>query len=107
MVLLEKNDIYQHLVKRLCKARNISPRKPRFENSEDVVVIHVKNHLKVGVDLECVKILNLIHQTIPLGIKYNELLYLYPGGNRLDRVTISFYKDDYMLLNKKLEEGDL
>jgi hypothetical protein len=63
--------------------------------------------LKEGVDLDCVKILNLIHQTIPLEIKYNELLYLYPGGNRLDRVTISFYKDDYMLLNKKLEEGDL
>lgn len=104
---MKKNDIYQNLLKGLCKDQDISPRKPRFENIEDLVVIHVKNHLKEGVDLECFKILNLIYQTvIPLGIKYSQQLYLYPGGNRLDKVAISFDKDDYMLLNKKLEEGD-
>ncbi|OXS63989.1 hypothetical protein [Priestia filamentosa] len=105
---MEKNDHYQSLLKRLCKADNISPRKPRFENVEDLVLIHVKNHLKEGVDLECFKILNLIYQTVvPLGIKFNQQLCLYPGGDRLDRVTVSFSKNDYMALNKKLEEGDI
>ncbi|MBK5444568.1 MULTISPECIES: hypothetical protein [Peribacillus] len=104
----QNHDYYQNLLKRLCKAQNISPRKPRFENIEDVVIIHVKNHLKEGVDLECFKILNLIYQTVvPLGIKFNQQLFLYPNGDRLDRVTISFNKNDYMVLNKKLEEGDI
>ncbi|MFE0504575.1 hypothetical protein ACWF7H_10955 [Peribacillus butanolivorans] len=104
----QNHDYYQNLLKRLCKAQNISPRKPRFENIEDVVIIHVKNHLKEGVDLGCFKILNLIYQTVvPLGIKFNHQLFLYPNGDRLDRVTISFNKNDYMVLNKKLEEGDI
>lgn len=106
--ILKQNDFYQNLLKRLCKANNISPRKPRFENIEDLVIIHVKNHLKEGVDLECFHILNFIHQTVvPLGIKYNQQLYLYPNGGRLDRVAITFNKNDYLLLNKKLEEGDI
>lgn len=94
MVNLKQNhDYYQNLLKRLCKADNISPRKPRFENIEDLVIIHVKNHLKEGVDLECFKILNLIYQTVvPLGIKFNQQLYLYPNGDRLDRVAITFNK---------------
>ncbi|MGE7770437.1 hypothetical protein ACQKMK_07820 [Viridibacillus arvi] len=71
-------------------------------------MIHVKNHLKEGVDLESFKIINFILQTVvPLGIKFNQQLYLYPGGNRLDRVAITFEKDDYVLLNKKLDEGDV
>ncbi|MED3689969.1 hypothetical protein P4534_14315 [Peribacillus butanolivorans] len=87
----QNHDYYQNLLKRLCKIQNIPPRKPRFENIEDVVIIHVKNRLKEGVDLECFKILNLIYQTVvPLGIKFNQQLYLYPNGDRLDRVTISF-----------------
>lgn len=102
------HDFYQDLLKRLCKAQNISPRKPRFENIDDFVVIHVKNHLKEGVDLECFKILNLIQQTIvPLGIEFNQQLYLYPNGDRLDRVAITFNKNDYILLNKKLEKGEV
>jgi hypothetical protein len=106
--LKQNHDYYQNLLKRLCKAQNISPQKPRFENIDDIVIIHVKNHLKEGVDLECFKILNLIYQTVvPLGIKFNQQLYLYPNGDRLDRVTISFNKNDYMVLNKKLEEGDI
>jgi len=106
--LMKQNDYYQNLLKKLCKANNVSPRKARFENIEDLVIIHVKNHLKEGVDLECFKILNLIHQTVvPLGIKFNQQLYLYPNGDRLDRVAITFNKNDYMLLNKKLEEGDI
>ena len=105
---MKQNDYYQNLLKKLCKANNVSPRKARFENIEDLVIIHVKNHLKEGVDLECFKILNLIHQTVvPLGIKFNQQLYLYPNGDRLDRVAITFNKNDYMLLNKKLEEGDI
>lgn len=105
---MKENDHYQSLLKRLCKANNISSRKPRFENIEDIVIIHVKNHLKEGVDLECFKILNIIHQTvIPLGIKFNQQLYLYPGGERLDRVAITFNKNDYVLLNRKLEEGNV
>lgn len=105
---VKKEDYYQSLLKRLCKAQNISPKKPRFENIEDLVIINIKNHLKEGVDLECFKILNLIYQTVvPLGIKFNQQLYLYPGGDRLDRVVISFSKDDYMILNKKLETGDI
>ncbi|MDY0404310.1 hypothetical protein P5G51_001770 [Virgibacillus sp. 179-BFC.A HS] len=105
---MKQNDYYQNLLKRLCKANNISPRKPRFEDNEGLVTIHVKNHLKEGVDLECFKILNLIQQTVmPLGIKFNQQLYLYPNGDRLDRVAITFNKNDYVLLNKKLEEGDI
>ncbi|MGE7685937.1 hypothetical protein [Peribacillus simplex] len=104
----QNHDYYQNLLKRLCKADNISPRKPRFENIEDLVIIHVKNHLKEGVDLECFKILNLIYQTaVPLGIKFNQQLYLYPNGDRLDRVAITFNKNDYILFNKKLEKGEI
>lgn len=104
---MKQNDHYQNLLKRLFKANNFS-RKPRFENVDDQVVIHVKNHFKEGVDLETFKILNLIHQTvIPLGIKFNQQLYLYPNGDRLDRVVISFDENDYIALNKKLEEGDI
>lgn len=105
---MEKNDHYRSLLKRLCKANNISPRKPRFENIEDLVIIHLKNQLKEGVDLETFKVLNLIYQTlVPLNIKFVQQLYLYPSEDRLDRVTISFNKNDYMALNKKLEEGDI
>lgn len=103
-----QNNHYKNLLKRLCEANNVSPRKARFENIEDLVVINLKNHLKEGVDLETFKILNLIHQTVvPLGIKFNVQLHLYPKGDRLDRVAITFKKDNYELLNKKLEEGDI
>lgn len=108
---MNKKDYYKNLLKGLCEVNNISPRKPRFEyfnDIEELVLIHIKNHLKDGVDIECFKILNLIHQTvIPLGITYNQQLCLYPNGNRLDRVTVSFKKEDYILLNKKLETGDI
>jgi hypothetical protein len=105
---LEKNNHYKNLLERLCKANNISPRRLRFEQIEDFVIIYVKNQLKEGVDLECFKILNLIHQTVsPLGIRFEQQLYLYPGGDRLDKVAIMFNKEDYVLLNKKLEEGDI
>lgn len=107
-IFLKKNDYYQNLLKTLCKARNISPKRARFENIEDLVVINIKNQLKEGVDLECFIILNLIHRTlVPLGISFNEQLTLYPKGDRLDKVAITFKKNDYLLLNKKLEEGDI
>ncbi|RVT57202.1 hypothetical protein [Niallia taxi] len=102
---MKKNDHYQNLLKRLCEANNI--RKPRFETLEGSVIIHIKNQLKEGVDLDSFKILNLVLQTIvPLSIKFNQQLYLYPNGDRLDRVTITFSEDDYIELNRKLEEGD-
>ncbi|MED2976137.1 hypothetical protein P4284_05295 [Bacillus swezeyi] len=105
---MAQSDHYKNLLKTLCKDQGISTRKPRFEQVENLVLINLKNHLKEGVDLECFKILNLIHQTVsPLGIKFDQQLTLYPGGNRLDRVTVSFDKDDYELLNKKLETGDI
>ncbi|WP_243292163.1 hypothetical protein [Bacillus sp. FJAT-47783] len=105
---MKQNDYYQNLLKKLCKANNVSPQKARFQNIEDLVVINVKNHLKEGVDLDCIKILNLIHQTVvPLGIKFNQQLYLYPNHDRLDRIAITFNKNDYALLNKKLEEGGI
>ncbi|MGE7695584.1 hypothetical protein ACQKNC_16005 [Lysinibacillus sp. NPDC094177] len=105
---MEQQDYYQNLLKMLCKAHNISPRKPRFIEIEDIVSINVKNHLKEGVDLGCFKILNLIYQTVgPLGIKFNQQLLLYPGGNRLDRVTVTFSKKEYIVLNKKLETGEI
>lgn len=108
IMMVTQNDHYQKLLKRLCKADDISPRKVRFENIEDLVIIHVKNHLKEGVDLDSFKILNRILQTVvPLGIKFNQQLILYPSGDRLDRVAITFKKDEYKLLNKKLEDGDI
>jgi len=78
---VEQHDYYQNLIKRLCKAHNLSPRKPRFIVVEDVVTINVKNHLKEGVDLDCFKILNLIYQTVG--------------------------KQDYIALNKRLENGEV
>ncbi|WP_285765799.1 hypothetical protein [Peribacillus sp. SI8-4] len=106
--MAQNHDYYHDLLKRLCKAENISPRKPRFEYIDDFVVIHIKNHVKEGVDLECFKISDLIQRTIvPLGIKFNQQLYLYPNGDRLDRVAITFNKRDYILLNKKLEKGEV
>lgn len=42
---------------------NISPQKPKFEMIENVKVISIKNHLKDGVDLDCINILNLIYRT--------------------------------------------
>ncbi|MED4003726.1 hypothetical protein [Priestia aryabhattai] len=103
---MKENDYFQNLLKRLCKAENISSRKPRFEEVEDLVLIHMKNHLKAGVDLECLKILNLIYQTVvPLSVKFTQQLCLYPSGDRLDRVTVSFKKSDYMDLNQKLKTG--
>ena len=103
-----QNDHYQRLLKKLCKLDGISTRKVRFETIEDVVVIRVKNHFKEGVDLECFKIYHLIIQTVvPFGVKFTQQLYFHPGGNRLDRVTITFEKKDYMLLNEKMEHGDI
>jgi len=105
--IIEKN-FYKELLTRQCKAYDISPQKPRFNIIEDIVTINIKNHLKEGVDLECFTILHLIHQTlVPLGIKFDQQLTLYPDRKRLDRVTISFSKNEYIRLNKKLETGDI
>ncbi|WP_243292170.1 hypothetical protein [Bacillus sp. FJAT-47783] len=105
---MEQKNHYKNLLKKICKANNISPQRLRFEQIEDFVIINIKNQLKEGVDLECFKILNLIHQTAsPLGIRFEQQLYLYPRGERLDRVAIMFNKEDYVLLNEKLEKGDI
>src|SRR5699024_4739608 len=84
---MKQYDYCRTLLKNFCKVNNISPKRIRFQNIENLVVINIKNHLKVGVDLDCFKILNIINQTVvPLGIKFNQQLYLYPNGDRLARV---------------------
>lgn len=85
MIFLAMNsgdsDIFKQVVKRLCKINNISPRKHRFVIIDNIVVISIKNHLKVGVDLDCFNILNFIYQIFAtLGIKFNQQLYLYPNS---------------------------
>lgn len=105
---MAQTDYYKDLLKRLCEHQGIYTCKPRFENIEDLVVINLKNSLKEGVDLEIVKIINIVYQTVvPLGIGFDQQLYLYPNGNRLDRIAISFEKADYDVLNKKLETGEI
>ena len=99
------SDFFKQAVKGRCKINNISPMKPRFETIENIVVISIKNHLKDGVDFECFNILNLIYQIIgPLGIRFNQQMYLYPNSERLARVTVSFKKEDYDALNSKMKE---
>ena len=92
----------------MCKINNISPRKPRFETIENIVVISLKNHLKDGVDLDCFHILNLIYQIItPLGVKFNQQLYLYPNSKKVARVTVSFKKEEYDALNMRMKNGEI
>ena len=100
--------IFKQSVKGLCKINNISPQKPRFETVNNYVIISMKNHLKDGVDLDCFKILNLIYRIIgPSGIKFNQQLFLYPNSDRVDRVTVSFKKEDYDALNIKMKDGNI
>ncbi len=104
----DHSDIFKHIVKKLCKINNISPRKPRFEHIENLMVISIKNHLKDGVDSDCFYILNLIYQIIgPSGIRFHQQLVLYPNSRRVDRVTVSFKKEDFDTLNMKLLEGSI
>ncbi|MGE7591008.1 hypothetical protein [Peribacillus sp. NPDC101480] len=99
------SDVFKQVVKRLCKIKNISPRKPKFEVIENLMVVSIKNHLKDGVDLDCFNILNLIYQIIgPLGIRFNQQMYHYPNSERLARVTVSFKKEDYDDLNMKMKD---
>ncbi len=101
-------DIFKQVVKKLCEVNNISPRKPAFETIDNIVVISVKNHLKDGVDLDCFHILNLIYQIItPLGMKFNQQLYLYPNSKRVARITVTFKKEDYDALNMRLGHGNV
>ncbi|MED4844057.1 hypothetical protein [Bacillus atrophaeus] len=104
----ENLDIFKQSVKGLCKINDISPRKPRFETIENTVVISIKNHLKDGVDLDCFKILNFVYRIIgQSGIKFNQQLFLYPDSDRVDRVTVSFNKEDYDALNIKMKDGNI
>ena len=87
---------------------HMTPRKPKFEIIENLMVISVKNHLKDGVDLDCFHILNLIYQIIaPLGMKFNQQLYLYPNSKRVARITVTFKKEDYDALNINLKGGNI
>ncbi|MBT2632476.1 hypothetical protein J7E76_25865 [Bacillus sp. ISL-101] len=99
------SDNFKQVVKRICKIKNINPQKPKFEVIDNLMVISIKNHLKDGVDLDCFNILNLIYGIIgPLGIRFNQQMYLYPNSERLARVTVSFKKEDYDDLNRKMKE---
>lgn len=100
-----ESDVFKQVVKRICKINNIPPRKPKFEVIDNLMVISIKNHLKDGVDLDCFNILNLIYRINgPLGIRFNQQMYLYPNSERLARVTLSFKKEDYDTLNSKMKE---
>ncbi|CAM3172398.1 hypothetical protein FITA111629_07635 [Filibacter tadaridae] len=102
------SDVFKQLIKKMCKVNDISLRKVRFETIENIVVISMKNHLKDGVDLDCFHILNLIYQMIaPLGVKFNQQLYLYPNSKRVARVTVTFSKEDYDALNMKMKDDNL
>ncbi|PFG14485.1 hypothetical protein [Bacillus sp. es.036] len=102
----EDTDVFKQTVKLMCKINNISTRKPRFEVIDNMVVISIKNHLEDGVDLDCFNILNFIYQIIsPLGVKFNQQLYLYPNSKRVARVVISFEKEDYEAIKIKVR-GD-
>ncbi|WP_260288756.1 hypothetical protein [Peribacillus aracenensis] len=99
------DDFFKQVVKRICEIKNIHPQKPKFEVIDNLMVISIKNHLKDGVDLDCFNILNLIYGIIgPLGIRFNQQMYLYPNSERLARVTVSFKKEDYDDLNRKMKE---
>ena len=99
------SDFFKQVVERVCKINNISPQKPKFEVIDNLMVISIKNHLKDGVDLDCFNILNLIYRIIgPLGIRFNQQMYLYPNSERMARVTVSFKKEDYDDLNRKMIE---
>lgn len=105
---VEDSDIFKQFVRNLCKINNITPRKVSFETIENIVVLSIKNHLKDGIDLDCFHILNLIYQLItPLGIKFNQQLYLYPNSKRVDRVTIIFKDEDYDALNVRYMQGNM
>ena len=105
---IKDSDVFKRVVKQLCKINNIFPRKPKFEIIENLMVISVKNHLKDGVDLDCFHILNLIYRIIaPLGMKFNQQLYLYPNSKRVARITVTFKKEDYDALNIKLNGGNI
>ncbi|MEK4671548.1 hypothetical protein [Niallia sp. FSL R7-0271] len=100
---IKNSDIFERVLKGQCKINNISTRKPKVENINNLIVVSVKNHLKEGVDFECFKILNLIYQIIsPIGVKFNQQLYLYPDSKRVDRVTVSFEVEEYKRLNNEL-----
>ena len=101
-------DVFKQVVKKLCEVNNISPRKPAFETIDNIVFISMKNHLKDGVDLDCFHILNIIYQIIaPLGMKFNQQLYLYTNSKRVARVTVTFKKEDYDALNTKLKNVNI
>ncbi|MBT2573234.1 hypothetical protein J7E26_04655 [Bacillus sp. ISL-51] len=101
------SDMFKQAVKGLCKINNISPRKPRFEITDNIVSISIKNHLKDGIDLECFKILNFIYRiTGRSGLKFTQQLYLYPNSERVARVTVSFDKEDYDTFNLKMKDGN-
>lgn len=98
------SDEFQQLVKRMCKINNLQTRKLTFETIENVVVISLKNHLKDGIDLDCFHILNVIYQIItPLGVKFNQQLYLYPNSNSVARVTVTFEKEEYDAIIEKMK----
>ncbi|MCY9003053.1 hypothetical protein P9443_20190 [Peribacillus frigoritolerans] len=95
---IESSDIFKQVVKRICKINNI-PQKPKFEVIDNLMVIRIKNHLKDGVDLD------LIYRIIgPLGLGFNQQIYLFSNLERLARVALSFKKEDYDALNSKMKE---
>lgn len=104
----ENLDYFKSYIKGLCNINNISSKKVKFEKIENIIVINISNKLEDGIDLESFKILNLIYQVIsPLGIKFQQQLYIYPNSERVDRITINFEKETYNYLNRKIKNGNI
>lgn len=50
----------------------------------------------------------MIYQVIgPLGMKFTQQLTCFPNSKRVDRVTVSFKKEDYVAFNIKMKGNGL
>ncbi|MGO1470903.1 MAG: hypothetical protein ACTHW2_12850 [Tissierella sp.] len=96
------DNYYKNMLQGFCRVNNIYLGLT-FEEIEGLVAIDIKNNLENGVNLDCLRIIDFIYRTVtPFDIKYTQTLHLYPNSKRLDKVTVLFDKNDYMLLNKIL-----
>ncbi|MGO1370103.1 hypothetical protein [Senegalia sp. (in: firmicutes)] len=97
------NNYYEDFLKGFCRINDIYL-DLKFEKIEGMIAINIKNTLKNGVSLDCLRVIDFIYRTvIPFNIQYTQTLHLYPGGKELEKVTILFTEDDYKLINKNLE----
>lgn len=102
---MDKKVYFKDYLQNLCKLDDISPRRIRVQQSVDLIIIHIKNNQKNGVELESFKIMNNVIKTLaPLGIKFNTQLYYMPGKKILDRIDIQISLTEYEKLNNILNQ---